>query len=134
MCKNIESILSEKGRCVINTNGDSMWPTIKSGRDKILILPPENISKNDIVLFKNNNTFTLHRVIKICDGFLITRGDNYNETEKISFDKIIGKADGIYGKKKFYSCNSLYIKSKYFIRRLFSPLIIFYRKRSKKHE
>lgn len=132
MCKNIETVLSEKGCCVIKTKGDSMWPVIKSGRDKVLIVLPEKILKNDIVLYKKNNDFILHRIIKICDDFVITRGDNYSEEEKVFKDEIIGKANGIYCKKKFYSCNSPYINSKYFVRKFFSPLVNFYRKRTKK--
>lgn len=133
MCKNIEQVLSEKGCCVISTKGDSMWPVIKSGRDKVLIVLPGSLSKNDIVLYRKHNTLILHRIVEICNNYVITRGDNYTATEKVFKEEIIGKVDGIYGKKNFHSCNSPHIKSKYFARKIASPIINLYRKGRKQN-
>jgi len=73
----------------------SMWPTLKKG-DLILIKGVDNkeeIKEGDIVVYRNPKGFTIHRVIKINENSLITKGDANNISDSaVSYEEIIGKA------------------------------------------
>jgi signal peptidase I len=63
------------------TNGDSMWPLI-SKEDKIYIKYKkfQELKVGEIILFKDKE-FILHRIYKITDNQLVTKGDNNNEND-----------------------------------------------------
>jgi signal peptidase I len=77
--------------------GRSMWPWIREG--DILIIektPYQKIKPGDVVVYKEKNgeIWIAHRVLKISDNFLITRGDaclNLRVNEVVPSDKVIGK-------------------------------------------
>lgn len=78
---------------VITSN--SMWPVLKRG-DLILITKVElsQMKPGDIIAWKNNDGFVIHRLKKIdfAKKIIITRGDANNvDDEPILFSKIIGK-------------------------------------------
>jgi signal peptidase I len=61
----------------MQVKGGSMYPFIKSG-DRIELEPVKNgsfIKKGDIILFRKNNYFYVHRVIKKKGQNFITKGD-----------------------------------------------------------
>lgn len=71
----------------------SMSPTINIG-DDVLIQITKDIKNGDVVVFDNkeNNNFIIHRVVKINEKEVITKGDNNNTIDEvISKDNIIGK-------------------------------------------
>ncbi len=72
----------------------SMWPELKKG-DLVLIKgidSKEQIQIGDIVVYKNEKGFTIHRVIKMNEETLVTKGDANNvEDTAIAYDEIIGK-------------------------------------------
>lgn len=71
----------------------SMEPTIKIG-DDVLIEITKDIKIGDIVVFDNkeNNNFIIHRVVKINETEVITKGDNNNAIDSaIPKEDIIGK-------------------------------------------
>ena len=69
----------------------SMEDTIKI-EDIVIIKLNDEIGINDIITFKQNDAFITHRVIKIDDEKLITKGDNNNANdEPISKNDVIGK-------------------------------------------
>lgn len=68
----------------------SMEPTIATN-DLVFIKKTKDIEVGDIVLFKSGNSNVLHRIIKIEDSFLITKGDaNNTEDDPIDINKVIG--------------------------------------------
>lgn len=80
----------------------SMWPTLKQG-DIVLIKgvhAKEEVKIGDIVIYKNDSStmslgqsFTIHRVVKLNDQTLVTKGDANNvEDPAITYDKLVGKA------------------------------------------
>jgi len=73
----------------------SMWPALKKG-DLVLIKGIENkneISLGDIIVYKNPEGFTIHRVIEFNEDTLITKGDANNADDApVSYEEIIGKA------------------------------------------
>jgi signal peptidase len=70
----------------------SMENTIEIGDFIIVKLDNNNISNNDIITYKSNLSFITHRIIKIDENEIITKGDNNNsEDEPIKKENVIGK-------------------------------------------
>ena len=75
----IEEVLKRNGEFELHPRGQSMLPTIKEGRDTVLLsraTPP--YQRGDLLLYRRKNgIFVLHRVVKAeKDGTLSFRGDN----------------------------------------------------------
>ena len=69
----------------------SMTNTINIG-DIVVVKVNEAFKENDIIVYKEENSFITHRVIKIDGQDLITRGDaNNSEDKPIKSDQILGK-------------------------------------------
>ena len=69
----------------------SMANTINIG-DIVVVKVNEAFKENDIIVYKEENSFITHRVIKIDGQNLITRGDSNNSEDKpIKSDQILGK-------------------------------------------
>jgi len=72
----------------------SMWPALKQG-DLILIKgvsSKEEIQIGDIIVYRNPKGFTIHRVIKLNENTLITKGDANNvEDAPVKYEEVIGK-------------------------------------------
>ena len=69
----------------------SMANTINIG-DIVVVKVNETFKENDISVYKEENSFITHRVIKIDGQDLITRGDaNNSEDKPIKSDQILGK-------------------------------------------
>lgn len=78
---------------------DSMEPTLKQG-DMICIDSCEmsDIMEGDIVTFMDRyGTYTTHRVVRIEDGFLITKGD-----ANIDYDAYKVDSEHLVGKVKYH--------------------------------
>lgn len=74
----------------------SMWPVLKEG-DLVFIEGVKDKSQiqiGDIIVFKNrvNNNLTIHRVVKMNEDDLVTKGDaNFNEDAPTVYSDVIGK-------------------------------------------
>ena len=86
-------ILRLSGRAEIyNVVTGSMEDHIHVG-DYILIYKKNDYQIGDVVTFKEKDSMITHRIIREENGYFITKGDaNNTEDEKISKDKIVGKA------------------------------------------
>lgn len=75
----------------------SMWPVLKTG-DLVFIQGVKDrseISEGNIIVFQNrvNNTLTIHRVIKLGETKITTKGDaNFTEDAPVDYADVIGKA------------------------------------------
>ncbi len=90
-------------------SGTSMYPLLKSGKDRVVIAPIERtLKKNDVPLYKGDNgKLVLHRIIRVkADGYVI-RGDNlYRNEYNVTNEKIVGVLKGVYKSEKFYNCDT----------------------------
>lgn len=78
----------------------SMWPVLQTG-DLVLIqnVPKNELQIGDVVVWKNTNGFTIHRIVKLNELTLVTKGDaNFSEDVPVSYDDVIGK-NLMWGKK-----------------------------------
>lgn len=84
--------------------GNSMFPFLISGRDKVLLAPVTSpLKKGDIVLYKNRNgKYALHRISKIDkQGNLEIIGDGQLVADyPVCFDNIVAKVERITRKGK----------------------------------
>ena len=107
MTRTIEEILEKEGVYVSNTKGISMLPTLKEGRDAVVILPcTERLKKYDVALYRRGDQYVLHRVIEVLPDSYVIRGDNCLKKEYGITDRdIIGKLTSFYRKNKEVNMN-----------------------------
>ncbi len=98
----IEDIIDKEGFYISTSSGCSMLPFLRDRKDTIIIKRKPIYNKYDVVLYKRNDKYILHRIVKVLDNSYIVRGDNcyYNEYD-INDHKIIGYLDECFrGNKK----------------------------------
>ena len=87
----IEDKLASGKEVSFSPSGISMLPTLKEGRDSvILVSPPQRLKKYDIALFRRQNgQYVLHRVVKTKNHYTFM-GDNQFWCEKdIKHEQIV---------------------------------------------
>jgi len=79
------------GYSVLSAETGSMSPTIEKG-DIVIIKIGDEIKENDIITYKKDNVLITHRISKINENTIITKGD-YNNTDDVPIQKeqVIGK-------------------------------------------
>lgn len=88
MHKDYANVLGYTGFEVIT---GSMSGTIEIG-DVVIVKLTDDIKENDIIVYKDDNAFITHRIIKIDNELITTKGDvNNSEDKQISKEQIIGK-------------------------------------------
>ena len=105
----IEESLRENGMHVSTTSGYSMMPMLKDRRDRIVLcsVGDQPLHRYDLPLYKRpDGKYVLHRIIKVCDGYYIIRGDNTYVNEKIPFEWVIGYVTEFYRKGRHISTDS----------------------------
>ena len=79
----------------------SMWPVLKEG-DLILIQGiknKEDLKVGEVVVWSNPKGFTIHRIVKLSEKTLTTRGDaNFKDDAPVKYEDIIGRAYQLAGK------------------------------------
>ena len=89
--RRLEDILAQDGILVYGIKGKSMKPMLRPGRDAVIIKPPECvIKKNDVVLYKHDNAYVLHRVIDVKNPYYLIRGDNTYSMELVPASDVKG--------------------------------------------
>lgn len=81
----------------------SMWPALKEG-DLVFIKGIRDraqIQMGDIIVYRNreNNTFTIHRVVALGNDEITTQGDaNFTKDAPVKYEDVVGETFTIYGK------------------------------------
>lgn len=90
----IQEVLGRDGVWISTTAGTSMWPMLRDRRDTIVVRPVEGrLRPYDIALYRRDDAYILHRVIKTtADGYRII-GDNCIAYEEIPESDILGRLD-----------------------------------------
>ena len=78
-------------------NGISMMPLIRPDKDLVTIVSPDELKKDDIVLFvRPSGQFVLHRIFEIKKGRYNIIGDNQKVIEfKVPRERIVAKVKSI---------------------------------------
>ncbi len=85
---NNNDLVSLFGYSSLKVVSGSMQPKIKVG-DVVIIKNSNNYNVNDIITFKDEGSYITHRIIKIDNGKITTKGDFNNKKD----DKIIKMKD-----------------------------------------
>ena len=105
----LEKNLAETGIHVSTTVGWSMYPMLRNRRDRIVLtaIGDKVLKKYDLPLYRlPNGKFVLHRILKVCDGYYVIRGDNTYRLERVPFSWVQGYVTEFYRGKKHYSVDS----------------------------
>ena len=107
----ITRMFREQGKKSVTfvVRGFSMRPFLEDGRDKVILAPPREPKIGDVVLAEvREQTYALHRVIKIEDNIYTMRGDGnpLKMTETFTADRIVGIAEAFVRKGKTVSIHS----------------------------
>ena len=86
-----EEMFEQQGYLVYTTKGTSMYPMLRQNRDLVIIsAKPEGLlNKYDVILFKRNGKYILHRVVGVKENDYTTAGDNTISKEYHVKDKEI---------------------------------------------
>ena len=88
----IQEKLESGGDVVFTVTGSSMLPFMKDGKTLVTIKQiDKKLKKHDIVFYKNNGKFILHRILKITSNYIITCGDGLTKLEYIKESDIFAK-------------------------------------------
>lgn len=110
--------------------GNSMWPFLRHGRDRVTLRKAETASlkKGDVVLLQTEHGYLLHRITHIKKDHLQTAGDkNCYYDGYVPVRNVLGRAVGFTRKDRYISCGDpLYRFISFFWRVLFPfrPLIL----------
>ena len=91
------------------TNGTSMMPMLRDGRDQVLLSPlPERLKKYDLPLYRRESgQFVLHRIVAVGETYTCV-GDNQFDLERgLRHEQMIGVVTEFTRKGKTYSVNDL---------------------------
>jgi signal peptidase I len=82
-------------------SGSSMWPTLHKG-DLVLLKGVdgmEDLQVGDIIAFRQERGFSIHRVVNIEGEMITTRGDgNFGDDPPITIDDVMGKVPQVWGR------------------------------------
>lgn len=122
--ENIDSFL-EVSDVLVHFKGTSMWPFFKEGITKVRLSKVQSIKKGNVYLFKENDKFILHRLIKIKDQHLIFRGDGNVHKETVKKEQLIAQMVAFTnkGKKEVLTTNKLY-RFKLFVYKLIPRKVV----------
>lgn len=105
----IGDALKETLEVSVLTSGVSMRPMLRQHRDIVVIeRVNREFKKGDVVAYPGaNNSYTLHRIVRIKNGNLIIRGDNNYFTEKnVKREDIVGILKEFYRDGKYINCKT----------------------------
>ena len=114
------SELEKRGVIAFVPRGNSMWPTLKHGKQSVIVkLKTEKLKPMDVALYKRESgSNVLHRVIKTEDFGYIICGDSQFKQEKVKEEQVFGVMAGFYRGKRYVDVNDLdYIKQ---VKKLYS--------------
>lgn len=118
----IESKLNTDSILLSNVCGTSMFPFLFNNTS-VTISKTSIVRLYDVVLFKINNKYILHRVIAINDDIYSTLGDNCLDIYNINKESILGVLSGYYRFNKYIKITSSINKRYYYLSIILKPFI-----------
>lgn len=107
-------LLETKDYYIATPIGTSMMPLIRARIDTVkLVKPNRELKKYDVILYqRKDNTYVLHRIIKVKKNSYVLCGDNqFTKEYNVTSDMIIGVMDGFFRGEEYISNDNIeYIK------------------------
>lgn len=105
---NVKSVLEKEGFYLLTVCNNSMLPLIRARIDTVEIRPVSApLKTGDVILFRYNERYILHRLIEVKGNYLITRGDSCVQSETITTDNVVGIMTGLWRGEKQLPLTSL---------------------------
>lgn len=105
--------LEKKGAIGFVPYGNSMWPTLRNGRQSVIVSKKTGrLKKYDVAFYvRSNGAYVLHRVMEVTDYGYIICGDSQFEMERVKEEQVIGVMESFFRGKKCIECTDAgYIK------------------------
>jgi len=100
--ENLTELLRQSGEYVTTVCGVSMWPMLRFKKDPILIHPVSGeLKRYDVAVYKREDNYVVHRVLKVQQDNYIIRGDNCLAKEVIPKEDIVGSVAGFWRSGRF---------------------------------
>ena len=129
-------LLETKDYYIATPIGTSMMPLIRARIDTVkLVKPNRELKKYDVILYqRKDNTYVLHRIIKVKKNSYVLCGDNqFTKEYNVTSDMVIGVMDGFFRGEEYISNdnieyikyykkrvrNRIFRKFKYFLKKIF---------------
>ena len=95
--------LEKNGVIAFTPRGNSMWPTLKGGKQAVIVAKKEErLSYFDVALYvREDGMNVLHRVVEVKTDGYVMRGDSQEELEFVKEDQVVGVMKGFHRGKKF---------------------------------
>lgn len=104
--------LNQDKRVIMTVVGSSMEPFFKDKKTHVTLIKDNTYNTLDVILFKIDEKFFLHRIINIKHNIYYCQGDHTFTYEKPEYKDIIGKVITFETKNKIYSSQSVMYKMK----------------------
>lgn len=93
-----EELLARDGQVVLHVVGHSMEPLLHDRQSIVVVTDIHQVTprRSDVVLYKKNGTFILHRVLTAKQNSYIIRGDNGIECDYMMQKDVLGVMTGFY--------------------------------------
>ena len=102
----LETKLKKDGFIIGDIQGSSMSPFLKEKRNKVVISKiNRDLRLYDVVLYKINDHYILHRIIGFEDNICLIRGDNCVAIEKVDRTSIVGILIAYYSRNEYIELN-----------------------------
>jgi hypothetical protein len=84
----------------LRITGHSMYPFLVPGQS-VLLEPcsARSLQAGDLVAFERGGSVILHRVLAVCSGKVIEKGDNVRQETTVEENRIIGRARAVLGQR-----------------------------------
>lgn len=91
LIEEVARLLSDGHSVILVPKGRSMFPFIREGLDKVVLVPPNDLQVGKIVLAHFGGKFVLHRIVAVDGNKLTLMGDgNISGTEEGVVNNVIG--------------------------------------------
>lgn len=100
-----KTALETHGFLAFVPRGNSMWPTLKNGKQSVVLLPKKGrLKRMDVAMYKRDDgTFVLHRVIEVKDDGYVFCGDSMSVSLKefVREEQVFGVMTGYYRNRRY---------------------------------
>ena len=120
----IEETVNNGQQAKFKVTGTSMEPFFKHALTSVTLEKRTSYQVNDVVLFKYQGTFKLHRITKIKQGEITCMGDHLLSKEFTRKEDIIGVVTSFETGGMTTVSNNRKYKSKVFLIKLFRPIFV----------
>lgn len=88
--------LERGGSALLPVTGSSMLPALRQGRDTVVLCPPEELRRGDVILFlRGNGRYVLHRIIRRSGPGFLCCGDNQWQTERVAAEQVLARVSAV---------------------------------------